>query len=1031
MAPVAANGLGSVSASSAYPSRDPPLLRLPAETLGSIFAYASSSDLVSLSLVSRSFRDLAAAQLYRSLSHVFSDDTRSGQVSVDHLAGILETLTTSDYNYASYIKEISLDTAHAGEAGDMVAREFRYDYSCGKFLNTLFLATIKKVVSLETFMWNIRVGISPSVFAALGKLSTLHHLHIRMQAGPSLHSSPAPSTSSLSSPPPPGAVPLPVYHHQHHQHQHQHHAPPPPPASFGVDPKTPFGNTVNLVRRLDVHKLSHGPRNFSAFSNLKSLAVLDMDTLEYVSELAECISSSTTTLKVLKLSFSERLALKARKKAVADSSDTDTVQDEDELFDADPLMPPSPPLPVVPDMGSNDADIMRERLTQKKALARIFGLENDTPQQKKLEQVAEDAISRADKESQAAMKALSKNDADRLFVKELHRIMRDLAQKKITANLNNTKSLKAFEKLEKAASKYLERNENIDGNQKEKKKASVSQKASSSKFPPPMPPLPVGQSMPPPPPPGVGYDMPNSGDSFGPVFPSHIFPATSKKGLAPPKHAYVVPPSSTQPPGLFTPAPSWNTLVNPAISSTSGSSSEASSVSQEDAGVASEHPKSDPISSNRPEDDILDIVDMEHPDDDGEEGEDQEFIDADDYAPEDQDENISPPAERSLVSPSGFSNDFDVKPSGSRKGKKPARDAEPSTSNIQEFSESSRSGTDEESGDHAIQEYIRLHHGIPLESLSIYLIPVKPSILCRAINICSLKHVSLMNVGPQRAFWAMLGKLHQTTPLQLTSIQTDNVTPSFLSFLSELDYMEDLFLIERSSRSKVEPLTPKTTVTIDDIRKQVLSKHTRSLRRLMIRNDNDNSWALSKESVNILAGHGSRLTELVVALDSSNFHFLMHHISGLRSLLVFHILFAQNDYCPGILREIRLCAIDNIIQCPHLKIQYVAVSYGTNKPVVTSVSKLVREKPASTPEQINGYSFKDRKGKGKAVQFAADHDTFSPSPGSIDLAPLDDSASGDEFDSSERTKITVVDGVKFRDAIGIKVWDKDIWGLKL
>jgi hypothetical protein len=70
---------------------------------------------------------------------------------VDRLAGILETLTTSDYNYARYIKEISLDTVYSGEAGERASREFKYDYSCGKFLNTLLLATIKKISALETF----------------------------------------------------------------------------------------------------------------------------------------------------------------------------------------------------------------------------------------------------------------------------------------------------------------------------------------------------------------------------------------------------------------------------------------------------------------------------------------------------------------------------------------------------------------------------------------------------------------------------------------------------------------------------------------------------------------------------------------------------------------------------------------------------------------------------------------------------------------------------------------------------------------
>lgn len=113
---------------------------------------ASSSDLVNISLVSKSFRDIAAAQLYRSLSHIFVErDTRTGQLAVDRLTGVLDTLITSDYNYAAYIKEISLDTVQGSHIGMNVALEFKYGSSCGKFLNTLLLATIKKIPALESF----------------------------------------------------------------------------------------------------------------------------------------------------------------------------------------------------------------------------------------------------------------------------------------------------------------------------------------------------------------------------------------------------------------------------------------------------------------------------------------------------------------------------------------------------------------------------------------------------------------------------------------------------------------------------------------------------------------------------------------------------------------------------------------------------------------------------------------------------------------------------------------------------------------
>ncbi|KAL2367641.1 hypothetical protein RJ035_001266 [Blastomyces gilchristii] len=132
--------------------KKPPILCLPPETLNAIFSYASSSDLVNLSRVSKPFHDLAAAQLYRSLSHVFDErDPTTGQLTLGRLTGVLDTLTISDYNYAAYIKEISLDTVQDNRIDASVASEFKYRSSSGRFLNTLLLGTIKKIVALESF----------------------------------------------------------------------------------------------------------------------------------------------------------------------------------------------------------------------------------------------------------------------------------------------------------------------------------------------------------------------------------------------------------------------------------------------------------------------------------------------------------------------------------------------------------------------------------------------------------------------------------------------------------------------------------------------------------------------------------------------------------------------------------------------------------------------------------------------------------------------------------------------------------------
>lgn len=111
-----------------------------------------SSDLVALSLVSKHFRDLAAAQLYRSFHIVFPGEHDFGNDSlIDGLAGGLDTFVTSEYDYAKYLREIILESLNGGEKGERACRDYFYNVSCGKFMNTLFLLMLRKAKVLETF----------------------------------------------------------------------------------------------------------------------------------------------------------------------------------------------------------------------------------------------------------------------------------------------------------------------------------------------------------------------------------------------------------------------------------------------------------------------------------------------------------------------------------------------------------------------------------------------------------------------------------------------------------------------------------------------------------------------------------------------------------------------------------------------------------------------------------------------------------------------------------------------------------------
>jgi hypothetical protein len=110
-------------------------------------------ELAILAAVSRSFHELAAAEIYRNVHQCFPDrDRDQSQLSVDSLAAVLETLTTGEHDYARFVKSLSIDAESDGCA-DQTARDFKYENSAGKFLNTLVLAALKKIPTLETFRY--------------------------------------------------------------------------------------------------------------------------------------------------------------------------------------------------------------------------------------------------------------------------------------------------------------------------------------------------------------------------------------------------------------------------------------------------------------------------------------------------------------------------------------------------------------------------------------------------------------------------------------------------------------------------------------------------------------------------------------------------------------------------------------------------------------------------------------------------------------------------------------------------------------
>lgn len=365
----------------------------------------SQSDLICLALVCRKFHELAASQLYRNFHIVFPDeDDPTFDSPIDGLASGLDTFITSEYNYAIHLRDLSLDTLSAGGRAEQAYRPYLYKVSCGKFMNTMLLLTLRKAKALESFKWNIRVELSRRVYKALHDIKSLKHFHVRMQSGHSSYETPPPlpwnadysvnsdtashadnvwstagapsvlygagtnaplslnGVSPATGPfginipqqyttyAPPPFIPLPTIN--------PHVMPPPIPTL-----KPPFRNKV--PRKHDGVK---EPLTIAGLHKLQTICILDIDNLDIVPEIQTCIQQSSSQLRKLKLSFSDYLASQARKpKVELDPNESD---DDDEFQVV--------PMTTSYDDGNGPVKAFRaqeERKAQESVLGRIFQVE--------------------------------------------------------------------------------------------------------------------------------------------------------------------------------------------------------------------------------------------------------------------------------------------------------------------------------------------------------------------------------------------------------------------------------------------------------------------------------------------------------------------------------------------------------------------------------------------------------------------------------------------------------------------------------
>ncbi|APA09189.1 hypothetical protein sscle_04g039590 [Sclerotinia sclerotiorum 1980 UF-70] len=888
------------------------ILDLPLEVQSSILKHTSTADLIALSLVSKHLRNLAAKELYRSFHIVFPDDNDTLNDSpIDSLASGLDSFVTSDYDYSQHLQEIILEPLNGSQKGELAYRSYLHDTSCGKFMNTLLLLTLRKAKALESFRWDIRVKLSGQIFTELHRIEALQHLHVRMQAENSINvpaTNPNPTSSTNYNPStfgfPPALVP-----------------------SQSSLTSTKAKQNEGKGRTLIVDGTS---QTLSGFKNLKSLAVLDIDTLDYLSEIRDCIHNSSSTLSSLRLSFSELLASRTRKPAVEIPVEDDESEPEDE-FGQLTALPVTAPDNVSNAFFLKGMTVTEERKAQEAALAKIFSTESSTSKGG-----ADSPSQNADEPEGGPEEKSEMSSPLKMFVALMQQSAKAMAEHKFedmqklvqeTIEKGSQVYLKSL-KRESESSDKSGTTSNTEGNNGESSKA------------------------------GSGHTEDNSAEEV----------------------------NGENSESLVTADPLEETVTD-------------EGESQDQPGLFDESATETRVSKSK------DIVD---PDDiDIEEPElvvDLEFVegiiaetetDIEPVSMEVQEHQASEVVDELINSETlparGVSDQkFEQTPEHiktNEKGKSTEIDAPVVNTNK------------------GMSEYIRKTRGLALENLSLYLIPLKSSVISKAIDIRVLRRITLLNVGFQTSFWSMVARENRIYPLPLHEIYTDNVTITFLDCIGKLAKITELCLLERASRTKVDPADSKKRISIGQIRRLALKKHAPTLKVLSIHQESiphqltPFAWDLDAKTALLLCRKAKGLEELAAAFDVSVMHILNQNLSGLKNLRALHAIeFRSDDTCQLVRSEFRKFTVDSIAHNPDCELEYLAL-----KNSITRIYRRIKENPpkARLPKVHLG----------KNTEPAIDSD-------SEDEVVLGESGFG--------LKVGSCDGFEFQDVRDVRIFEKDV-----
>ncbi|POR39462.1 Uncharacterized protein TPAR_00340 [Tolypocladium paradoxum] len=1040
-------------------------LDLPAETQQEIVSHCSQTDLICLALASKRLHELASAQLYRNFHIVFPDDDDINFDSpTDGLAGGLDTFTTSEYNYAKHLRDLSMDTLSAGVKGEHSYQSYLYSASCGKFLNTLLYLTLKKAKSLEAFRsvpvcfncrapppyadrllgrWNIRVELSRPVYRELHRIASLTKLHVRMQAGDSYYNPPPPLPVSVDAhvqqnptghwyamppPPPPGSLP-----------------PPPLPPAFS-SPPPPSGPPPALeppsksAAKSKAGKRSLGskePSTISGFKNLKSLCILDIDNVGIVQEIRTCVKNSYSTLKALQLSLSDALAQQARKPPPDSDADDSDVDDDFQV------VPASQNTSYDASGPAKAFRAQEERKIQEGILGRIFDIEQTLIKKSPIQRNCQERASGSAKGKEVE-KLPSTRDAREDFIASI----KD-ASTKLMALQNGSRAFSISQQdildtIERAARKYVDSSDSdsplrgkegpsassdsLTSSAKDKEAGNLREGLSEGEETGKGGPSSggtgtedkTGQST-------TGGDAAAAGVPEGPKYPDRDSLLKALKSilggeeLSPEDidiaHVDMVgddledEPDEQAVPGaaveektcegqaaVSDPAASHLTKLACTTVDALLLAETAARVSRQ---VQVEKAKLEPLTGRLGylQEQVNKVAET------------VETIRASGEAmTPSKIQSVEAELQLLYKSVGDMFNDMQVMEAevDTLTTGVPARMLEmvPKGENLRRY----------------MDAYTRDTRGLSLESLSIHLVPVKASVLSRGVDLANLKQLTLLNVGNQAPIWSQLIKEGKVRPLALRSVFTDHVTNVFLSCMAQLPELHDLFLLERSVKHKPESFAPRSTTTIDQIRRLVLKKHMPTLRRLMIKDEsNGPNWDANEKTMILTCTRGARLEELALSMNIHAVHAFMQYFSGLTSLRAINILhFKNNDTCIWVMREILRFIVDNLSHHPELKLEWIAMEDDR-------VDRVVR--PSESSDEVpENEPAKRSKGKGKGKSHAP---VGATSDGAFPLLPVDgldsESDSDDEgFDSGTRLRFKTVGPVQFYDVWGVKIFEKEI-----